>query len=351
MKSVLVIDENKDTRDTTVEILKLAGYRTIAIENGKKGMETVLKEKPDVIVCDSLMRETDQHNLQFLLRKTPETQHIPFIFRTSKTGTADLIKEIEIDPNDYISKPFQETGFLNNLEVQVKKPNALSQKNLSSLAIYQFLKDVKNAGLINNLSDHYPAEAYNKKQNLFRENKHPRYLYYVVKGKVKGYKTNEYGKNYITDIFIKGDFIGYHELIEDINYDTSAMMLEDSEIIQVPKEDFLKLVYSDMNVAAKFLRLITQNVREKEERLVHLAYSSLRKRVAKALADLHSKYNFCERSNNPIEISREDIAHYVGTATESLIRTLSDFKAESLIEIKEGKIYIADIKKIKNLLY
>ena len=98
------------------------------------------------------------------------------------------------------------------------------------------------------------------------------------------------------------------------------------------------------------IRIITKNVKEKEERLLNLAYSSLRKRVAKALVDIREKFD-TSGQNKPIEISREDIAHYVGTATESLIRTLSDFKAEKLIEIKEGKIQIANLDKLKNLLY
>ncbi|MEJ0105951.1 MAG: Crp/Fnr family transcriptional regulator [Bacteroidota bacterium] len=118
----------------------------------------------------------------------------------------------------------------------------------------------------------------------------------------------------------------------------------------MPREDFLQMIYADINVANRFIHIITQNVKEKEERLLNLAYSSLRKRVAKALVDIHLKYNTGETAN-PIEISRDDIAHYVGTATESLIRTLSDFKAEKLIEIKEGKIKVLNTEKLKNLLY
>ena len=122
--------------------------------------------------------------------------------------------------------------------------------------------------------------------------------------------------------------------------------MEDAEVMQIPREDFLQMIYSDMNIATtKFIRIITQNVKEKEERLLNLAYSSLRKRVAKALVDLYGKFNV-DNENNPIDISRDDIAHYIGTATESLlIRTLSDFKSEKLIEIKEGKIKIAGIEK------
>lgn len=82
----------------------------------------------------------------------------------------------------------------------------------------------------------------------------------------------------------------------------------------------------------------------------NLAYSSLRKRVAKALVDIHSKFNTGD-ADKPLEISREDFAQYVGTATESLIRTLSDFKSENLIAIREGKISISSLDKLKNLLY
>jgi CRP-like cAMP-binding protein len=126
--------------------------------------------------------------------------------------------------------------------------------------------------------------------------------------------------------------------------------VEDSEVMQVPRDEFLQMLYSDISIASKFIRIVTQNVKEKEERLLNLAYSSLRKRVAKALVDIHQKFNKAPDARN-IEFSRDDIAQYVGTATESLIRTLSDFKSEGLIEIKTGKISITNLEKLKNLLY
>src|SRR4030095_10470333 len=161
---------------------------------------------------------------------------------------------------------------------------------------------------------------------------------------------HEDGKEYITDIFTDGDFIGYHALIEDKNYDHSAVILEESDIMQIPKEDFLQMIYGDINVASKFIRIITQNVKAKEERLLNLAYSSLRKRVAKALVEIHGKFN-TGGGSNPLEISREDIAHYIGTAPQTQIRKLRDSKAENPIIIKDGKISITNIEKLKNLLY
>lgn len=351
MKSVLVIDDNQNIRENTAEIMELAGYKTFTAENGKKGVELAVKEKPDVIICDIMMPELDGYGVLHLLRKNAETQNIPFIFLTAKTERSDFRKGMEMGADDFVTKPFEEIELLNAVEIRLKKAEVLQhQYSLSPQGINQFRKDVKDAGILVQLSEQYDTEAYVKKQVLYQEGKRPKFLYYLVKGKVKGFKTNDDGKDYITDVFSAGDFIGYTALIEERSYDDSTMVLEDAEIMQIPKEDFLQMIYNDINVAVKFIRIITQNVKEKEDRLLNLAYSSLRKRVAKALVDLHGKYN-TGGGNKPLEVSREDIAHYVGTATESLIRTLSDFKTEKLIEIKDGKISITQTDKLKNLLY
>lgn len=351
MRTILVIDDNADIRDNTAEILDLAGYKTLTAENGKKGVEIALKEKPDVIVCDIMMPELDGYGVLHLLRKNEDTQYIPFIFLTAKTERSDLRKGMEMGADDYITKPFEDIELLNAVEMRLKKAAILEQKYAQGApGINQFIKDIKSSGLMKELADKYDVSTYSKKQSLYQEGKRPRFLYYVLKGKVKGFKSHEDGKEYITDLFTTGDFVGHSAIIEDVNYDDSTVVLEEAEILQIPKDDFVHMIYGDISIAAKFIKLITQNVKEKEERLLNLAYSSLRKRVAKALVDIHTKFN-AGQSGKLIEISREDIAQYVGTATESLIRTLSDFKAEKIIEIKEGKITIPNPEKLKNLLY
>lgn len=351
MLSVLVIDDNADIRDNTAEILELAGYTSLTAENGKKGVETALREKPDIIICDIMMPELDGYGVLHLLQKNPDTRNIPFIFLTAKTERSDLRKGMEMGADDYITKPFEEIELLNAVEVRLKKREILSQKYVQGASgITQFMKDVNDSGLIQKLTNQYDIASYNKKQFLFQEGKRPRFLYYIVKGKVKCFRTHEDGKEYITDLLSEGNFIGYAPIIEDKNYEDSAIILEDADILQLPREDFQKMIYNDLSVASKFIHLITQNVKEKEERLLNLAYSSLRKRIAKALVDIHNKFNAGGPSRR-IEISREDIAQYVGTATESLIRTLSDFKSEKLIEIKEGKIIVSHPDQLSNLLY
>jgi len=309
MKSILVIDDNPDIRDNTAEILELAGYKTFTAENGKKGVEVALREKPDVIVCDIMMPELDGYGVLHLLRKNPDTEHIPFVFLTAKTERGDFRKGMEMGADDYITKPFEDIELLNAIEVRLKKAEILSKTySQTQQGVNQFINDVKSSGLIKQLADQYDVASFSKKQTLYQESKRPRYLYYLVKGKVKGFKTHEDGKEYITDLFSDGDFIGYPALIEDKNYDDSAVVLEDAEIMQIPKEDFLQMMYGNMDIAAKFIRIITQNVKEKEERLLNLAYSSLRKRVAKALVEIQSKFN-AENPRKPLKIPIEDLAN------------------------------------------
>jgi CRP-like cAMP-binding protein/DNA-binding NarL/FixJ family response regulator len=349
--SILVIDDNKDIRENIAEILDLAGYKTFIAENGKKGVETALKERPAVIICDIMMPELDGYGVLHLVRKNPETETTPFIFLTAKTERNDFRKGMEMGADDYITKPFEDIELLNAVEIRLKKSAILSQTyDTSFRGLSQFLKDVKGTGLIRQLSEQYDIENYERKQGLYHENKKPRFLFYLVKGKVKCFKSHEDGKEYITNLYSDGDFIGYSALLENANYDDSAIVIEDAEILTIPKDDFLHMVYNDISIASKFIHIITKNVKEKEQRLLNLAYSSLRKRVAAALLDIVAKFNLKDQST-PIEISREEIAQYVGTATESLIRTLSDFKSEKLIDIKNGKIIVNNSEKLKNLMY
>ncbi|MGZ8518332.1 MAG: response regulator, partial [Chitinophagaceae bacterium] len=210
MKSVLVIDDNTDIRENTAEILDMAGYKTFTAENGKKGVELAIKEKPDLIVCDIMMPELDGYGVLHLLRKNPETQSIPFIFLTAKTERTDLRKGMEMGADDYITKPFEDIELLNAIEVRLKKAAIFDQKySMSSEGISQFLKDVRDTGILDKLAEQYSIETYSKKQTLYQESKRPRFLYFLVKGKVKASRMHEDGKEYITDIFSGGDFIGF----------------------------------------------------------------------------------------------------------------------------------------------
>lgn len=352
MHTLLIIDDHDDIRENIAEILSLAGYHTLTAPNGKRGVEIAMREKPHLIVCDIMMPELDGYGVLHLLRKNTETEHIPFIFLTAKTERVDFRKGMEMGADDYITKPFDDIELLNAIEIRLKKADILHRKySPDEKGATEMINDLRSSGLLHMQLDNYETLDLAKKTTLYTEGKRPKYLYFLKSGKIKAVRQHEDGKEYITNLYAAGDFMGYLPLLENISYEDSAEVLEEAEVIQIPKEEFLEVVYKDMAIAGRFIKLIARNVQDKEERLLSLAYSSLRKRVAKALIDIHTKFNNDKGDQTSINISREDIAHYVGTATESLIRTLSDFKAEKLITIKDGKINIANVNKLKNLLY
>lgn len=350
-KTILVIEDNNEIRENTAEILQLSGFNVLTAGNGRMGVDIAIKEKPSLVICDIMMPELDGYGVLHLLRKNPETEAVPFIFLTAKTERSDFRKGMEMGADDYITKPFDDSELLSAVEARLKKSAVLEQKYPSTVTgLAQFIKDVNELGMPSKVSEVYEVNTYDKKLTLFTEGKRPRFLYYLVKGKVKGYKNHEDGKEYITNLYSDGDFIGYTSLIEDSLYDETAVVMDTAEIVQIPKDDFIKMIYSDISIAAKFIHIIAKNVKEKEERLLNLAYSSLRKRVAKALVEIADKFQLTD-PKKPMEISREEIAQYIGTATESLNRTIGDFKAEGLIDIIKGKILPVNMKQLRDLPY
>ena len=352
MRRILIIDDYADIRENIAEILTLAGFETYTAENGKKGVELAMQHLPDLIVCDIMMPELDGYGVLHLLKRNPATEHIPFIFLTAKAERTDFRKGMEMGADDYVTKPFDDVELLNAIETRFKKQAVLEGRySADTKGVNNLLKDLEGSGLLRMEWDNYEWQKVARKLNIYQEGKRPKFLYYLKTGKVKAYRTSEEGKEYITNLYGEGDFIGYQALLEDHAYDDTAEVLEEAEVVMIPKEEFLAAVYNDMNIATKFIKLIAKNVKEKEERLMSLAYGSLRKRIAKAMLDIHNKFNKGGTSSNTIDISRDDLAHFVGTATESLIRTLSDFKSEKLIEVKEGKVRILQPDKLANLLY
>jgi CRP-like cAMP-binding protein len=352
MRKLLVIDDHDDIRENIAEILTLAGYEVFTAENGKRGVESALKENPELVICDIMMPELDGYGVLHLLRKNEATVNTPFIFLTAKTERTDFRKGMEMGADDYITKPFDDIELLNAIEIRLKKYDILQQKFMGGeKGAGELISELNAAGMLDLDPNNYETIELSKKQQLYQEGRRPKYVYYLVKGKVKGYRIHEDGKEYITNLYAAGDYIGYLPLLENSPYEDSAVVLEDAEVAQIPRDEFLNALYKDIRIATKFIRLIAQNVQEKEERLLQLAYGSLRKRVAKALIDIHKKYAGEGTAAVTLDISREDIAQYVGTATESLIRTLSDFKSEKLIDIKDGKIRITGLQKLENLLY
>lgn len=350
MKTILVIEDNKDLRDNTAEILEMANYKVLQAENGKMGVDIAQNAKPDLIISDIMMPVLEGYGVINLLNKNPDTASIPFIFLTAKSERSDMRKGMEMGADDYISKPFDDIELLNAVESRFKKNEVLKAEYSQNVqGLNKFFSEVQKFDDLKKLSAHRRSKVYKKKEVIFSEEGMPVFLYFLVKGKVKVYRSHEYGKELITTLYKEGDFFGYNALLENTTYGETAEALEDAEVCLIPKDDFYALVHNNVNVMRTFIKMLSSNVIDKEKQLLNLAYSSVRKRVAEALLHLQERYSKPADQNFSMAISRVDLANMVGTATESLIRTLSEFKEDKLIEIKGSSITIFDVNKLKRL--
>lgn len=350
MKKILLIEDNKDVRENTAEILELANYKVSTAENGKTGIEKAYRDHPDLIICDIMMPVLDGYGVLHLLSKNKETAYIPFIFLTARTDRSDMRKGMEMGADDYITKPFDDIELLNAVEARLKKSEAFQKDFANNAAGFnEFMDAVKQTTHVDLRSEDNEVRSYKKKELIYAADKKPAYLFFLEKGKVKTFRSNEDGKEFINNLLKEGDFFGHIPLIEESLYAESAEALDDCEVMLIPKKDFFELLYSDRAIATRFIRMLANSLSEKEETLLKLAYNSVRKRVADGLLLVYDRYKKSKDDRQVIQITREDLANVVGTATESLIRTLSDFKSEKLIEIKEGKISILNEEKLKNM--
>lgn len=350
MKKILLIEDNKDMRENTTEILELANYKVTAAKNGKEGVEYAFTDKPDLIICDIMMPVLDGYGVLHLLSKKEETAGIPFIFLTAKAERTDFRKGMEMGADDYVTKPFDDIELLNAIESRLKKSEMMKKEFSKDLnGLNEFISSAKGIDDLKKLSEERNVHHYRKKEIIYDEGNYPKGIYFINKGKVKTYRTHELGKEFITGLYKEGDFFGYLALLEDAKYSDTATALDDSEICLIPKEDFFALIYKNAEVSRKFIRMLSDNLQEKEEQLLNLAYNSVRKRVAEALVTLHNRYKKDGETQFTINITREDLANLAGTATETTIRTLSDFKDEQLVDIKGGHITILQSDKLAQM--
>ena len=239
---------------------------------------------------------------------------------------------------------------LNAVESRLNKSEIMKKEFSKSMeGLNDFISSAKDIEDLKKLSAERDIRTYKKKENIYMEGSYPRGVLFVVKGKVKTYKTHEQGKEFITGLYKEGDFFGYLDMLEEGKYSDSATTLEDSEICLIPKDDFFSLVYKNAQVSRKFIKMLSDNLLEKEEQLIKLAYNSVRKRVAEALVTLYDRYKKDDEQHFSINISREDLANLAGTATETTIRTLSDFKEDGLIDIKGGTIAVVNYDKLARM--
>ncbi|MGY3052235.1 CRP-like cAMP-binding protein/CheY-like chemotaxis protein [Pedobacter sp. UYEF25] len=346
MKSkILIIEDHQDIRESTAEILELAGFQTFTAADGRKGVEVAQEEVPDLIICDIMMPELDGYGVLYLLNKMPKTSNIPFIFLTAKVDRTDIRKGMEMGADDYLTKPFDDIELLSAIESRLKKKDQQKTFYTNGLQKLQdFASKEQGVLALKELVALKKIRLVKKKQVIYYDGDIAQGVYLVIEGQVKINKMSEDGREFLTGIYHGDEYFGLHDaLISNVHTET-ATALEDSRICLLPKNQVDEILSKHPGLAMQFIHLLASGLQHKEEQLVELAYHSVRKRLANTLLRL-TEIN----KENHFKISRDDLAAMAGMATETVSRTLSDFKDEKLIEKKGSEIQLLDEAKLRKM--
>ena len=346
MKTILLIEDDEIIRENTAELLEMAGFAVLTAADGQLGVAKALAQKPDLVVCDIMMPVLDGYGVLQIFNQNAQLAGVPFIFLTAKTERVDLRRGMELGADDYLTKPFDKAELLSAITGRLNRFQHLKPEYAATAqGLGEFMDDARAVDNLAGLSADRKIHLFRKKQDVYLEGDEPTRVFFVQAGRVKTVKTTDGGKELITGLYGPGEFFGYLALLDHTAHPDSAVAVEESELVYIPKDDFTQLLLRNPEVGQQFIRLLAGRVSEREAQLLAMAYSSIRRRVADTLLRLHETGT--ATGDGRIQLSRDDLASVIGTAPESLIRTLSEFKQAGFIELLPKSIQVLEPEKLR----
>jgi CRP-like cAMP-binding protein len=329
--------------------LERSGYTVRAASQGKEGVRLVKEVMPDLVLCDIMMPELDGYGVLHILSRDPKTSVIPFIFLTAKGEVSDIRKGMNLGADDYIIKPFEDTELLDAIENRFKKIQQLEL--VKDAGVKEFVSAASQVSSLEVIVDEIQPRAYAAKDVLYREGDYPNYVYWLKSGKIRVSTINEDGKELIHDWYSDGDYFGFKAVLEESDYKETATVIEGAEVVLIPRSTFIEILDGNRDVSMRFIKMLANDLAEKEEQLISLAYDTVRRRVVLALCRLTEKYRTMEGAQFSMVIPRAELASMVGTATESVIRALTSLKEEGVVEVNGGEIKVLDEKGLEAIMF
>lgn len=196
------------------------------------------------------------------------------------------------------------------------------------------------------IDDYKTYEIYKKGQLIFRESQPAFGVYCISSGKVKVTKSGEEGKEQILRFAKEGDMLGYRALLGGNSFSVSAIAMEDTKVCYIPKEHFYNVIEHDGEVSREIMKRLSDELKKAQNKIIILSQKSVRERTAETLLFLMGIFGMEKDGTIKVLLTREETANLIGSATETVIRVLSDLKHEGLIEFSGKKIKILNAKEL-----
>jgi len=193
------------------------------------------------------------------------------------------------------------------------------------------------------------TETYKRGSIVYQEGNRMKGFYCVQSGIVKIYKTGFDGKEQIIRFAQPGDLIGYRSVVSNEPACTTTEVLEEAILCHIPTTMLLNLVKTNGNFAVELMKLTCKELGEANAYLTDIAQKTVKERLAEIIIQLESEFGIDPEGVLKISLTREELSNIVGTATESIIRLLSEFKSDGMIELNGRKIKILDKPGLRNI--
>ncbi|MDB5273237.1 MAG: transcriptional regulator [Chitinophagaceae bacterium] len=347
--SILIIDDHEEICRHAKSLLQLEHYEVSLAHSGNEALKILSEESFDLILCALVLPDMDGYEILEKKQKSAN-QSIPFVFMATTYDNHSFREAMNRGADDYLLKPFTGEDLLNVVDIRIHKQLSFKDCSAKEDEVVSYIEHV-----FQHIKEDHPllqnrnVRNLKNKEVLLLEGDQSLNIYYVVSGRVKTYKSDDEGKQYLTDICLQGDFVGCAAVLTNHSVLESIIATEESQVIMIPKQDFINFLYADSNTFMKFAQELCIKVHDTEKKLIDMAYSSARKRISEALLFVLGKYHSQDVSNNDIPFQRNTLSSLAAVSNECVSRNLTDFKNEGLIRIIKNKIFILDYNKLKNI--
>jgi CRP/FNR family transcriptional regulator, polysaccharide utilization system transcription regulator len=194
------------------------------------------------------------------------------------------------------------------------------------------------------------SSFYKRGQIIFQEDSRAVGVYCLNEGKVKLFKMGVDGREQILRFVTPGELFGYRSIIGSKHNSVTAEAIENSIVCFINDIQFFELIDKYPKISKSLIISLSNMLDEADSKMTSMAQKQVRERLAESLVNLVSKFNYENHpNNNTINLSREDLANMVGSATETVIRLLSEFKEDKMISIEGRKITLLNIPALKKV--
>ena len=344
---IALIDSNTEQVKFLKELLLLANYEVISANSLNAGLTILKSSNPNLILSNINLPEIeDGLNLYKNYKHFPKLATIPFIF-IAKNATKKFIRKLmDLGVDDVICNTINKIEILKIIKSRLNRVTAINAQNKNSF-LHQNIDNQLIYNEINKILSTKKIYHFKPNETIYCAGNKSNHIFLIKEGTIKTYKTDDYGKEFITSFFTAEQYFGYTSFIKNKPHFENAKAITTVFLYKIGKDEIIRFIQKNNQLLFSFMDVIANDLIKLKKQIILLAYGSVRKKTAETLLNFNQNYPI--KKGRTITINRADLADSIGIAKETLTRTLHDFKKEKLINITQKSITIINGIKLKKV--